>query len=593
MNANSDKVVQKIPPFKTLGILGGGQLGRMITLAAHHLGVRVVVLDPTPNCPAALVGAKQIVGSFMDAVLISELMRSVDVVTVEIEHVNADALKLAEKEIGVSKVHPSPETLSLVQDKYLQKCAMREAGVPLGPFKSVDSIEDVINASSEYGYPMMLKSRKLAYDGRGNVPVRTPEDVPAAFSQLSSKGSLYVEKWVTFKRELAVIVARSSVNESEIACYEAVETVQRNSICHVVVAPAHVPSSILRVAQSVAKQAVKQLSGGGVFGVELFELEDGSVLFNEMAPRVHNSGHFSIEACETSQFEQHVRCVMGLPIGSTSMRVNAAVMINVLGAGGSSDEDVARTWSICKRSLSYPGASCHWYSKAGGVALGRKVGHITLTGSWMPEVLMNAFNLIEGTETSASTAHESSSVTEANSTVSSWVQGRSPVVGIIMGSDSDLSVMSAAASTLEEFGVPYELTVVSAHRTPKRLFEYASSARKRGLRVIIAAAGGAAHLPGMVAAMTPLPVIGVPVPLKHLDGVDSLYSIVQMPRGVPVATVAIGNSTNGALLAVRMLGSFIPHLGDAMEQYQTKIEEEVLKKATRLEESGWKSYNAK
>jgi len=159
-----------------------------------------------------------------------------------------------------------------------------------------------------------------------------------------------------------------------------------------------------------------------------------------------------------------------------------------------------------------------------------------------------------------------------------------------MGSDSDLSVMNTAASTLEEFGVPYELTVVSAHRTPKRLVEYATSARKRGLRVIIAAAGGAAHLPGMVAAMTPLPVIGVPVPLKHLDGVDSLYSIVQMPRGVPVATVAIGNSTNGALLAVRILGSYIPDLADAMERYQTKIEEEVLQKATKLESIGWKSY---
>jgi phosphoribosylaminoimidazole carboxylase len=586
MSANVSK---KLPTNKVLGILGGGQLGRMLTLSAHNLGIQVIVLDPTPQCPAALVGAKQILGSFTDSKLIAELMKSTDVVTVEIEHVNADALLMSENESGISKVHPTPKTLSLVQDKYLQKCAMRAAGVPLGAFKLVESVDDVINAAKEYGYPIMLKSRKLAYDGRGNVPVRTPDEISAAFEQLSSKGSLYVEKWVSFKRELAVIVARSSIPNTDVICYEAVETVQRDSICHVVVAPAQVPGTILRTAQSVAKLAVEQLTGGGVFGVELFELEDGSVLFNEMAPRVHNSGHFSIEACETSQFEQHVRCVMGLPLGSTSMRVNAAVMINVLGKGGSSDEDIARTWAICMRSLSFPGASCHWYSKAGGVALGRKVGHITLTGSWMPTVLNNAAKLIDGSETSSSSPFSSSDL--GNSTVSSWVKGRSPVVGIIMGSDSDLSVMSTAASTLEEFGVPYELTVVSAHRTPKRLFEYATSARKRGLRVIIAAAGGAAHLPGMVAAMTPLPVIGVPVPLKHLDGVDSLYSIVQMPRGVPVATVAIGNSTNGALLAVRILGSYIPDLADAMERYQTKIEEEVMQKATRLESIGWKSYN--
>jgi phosphoribosylaminoimidazole carboxylase len=170
------------------------------------------------------------------------------------------------------------------------------------------------------------------------------------------------------------------------------------------------------------------------------------------------------------------------------------------------------------------------------------------------------------------------------------VRGRAPLVGVIMGSDSDLPVMQQAAATLEEFGVPFELTVVSAHRTPQRLVEYATSARRRGLKVIIAAAGGAAHLPGMVAARTPLPVIGVPVALKNLDGLDSLYSIVQMPRGVPVATVAIGNSTNGALLAVRILGAFVPSVADAMEAYQRRIEGEVLVKAARLESVGWKNY---
>jgi phosphoribosylaminoimidazole carboxylase len=575
----------------------------MLTRAAHNLGVRVVVLDPTPDCPAAQVGAAQIVGSFSDAALVAQLARRCDAVTVEIEHVNAEALRLAAP--GAGAVHPAPATLALVQDKLLQKRAMRAAGVPLGDFEAVESTEDLLRAGERFGFPLMLKSRCLAYDGRGNAPVRAPGDAAAAFAQLAAKGALFVERWVPFRRELAVVVARSSAGDgAAVECYAPVETVQRDSICHVVVAPAQVPGAVLSRAQEVAAAAVRQLEGAGVFGVELFELEDGSVLFNEVAPRVHNSGHFSIEACHTSQFEQHVRCVLGLPLGSAAMRVGAAVMINVLGAGGSSEADVARTWSICQSSLSVPGASAHWYGKHGGVALGRKVGHVTLTGEWMPDVLRTASSLIDGARATAPMDRAAAAASAgpgagaaagagepaASASVSSWVRGRAPLVGVIMGSDSDLPVMQQAAATLEEFGVPFELTVVSAHRTPQRLVEYATSARRRGLKVIIAAAGGAAHLPGMVAAMTPLPVIGVPVALKNLDGLDSLYSIVQMPRGVPVATVAIGNSTNGALLAVRILGAFVPSVADAMEAYQRRIEGEVLVKAARLESVGWKNY---
>ena len=208
------KAVEPPPPVpigKTLGILGGGQLGRMLTLAAHNLGVRVVVLDPTPDCPAAQVGAAQIVGSFSDAALVAQLARRCDAVTVEIEHVNAEALRLAAP--GAGAVHPAPATLALVQDKLLQKRAMRAAGVPLGDFEAVESIEDLLRAGERFGFPLMLKSRCLAYDGRGNAPVRAPGDAAAAFAQLAAKGALFVERWVPFRRELAVVVARSSAGD--------------------------------------------------------------------------------------------------------------------------------------------------------------------------------------------------------------------------------------------------------------------------------------------------------------------------------------------------------------------------------------------
>jgi phosphoribosylaminoimidazole carboxylase len=434
----------------------------------------------------------------------------------------------------------------------------------------------------DFGYPLMLKSRRLAYDGRGNAVVQSAEGVAAAWAQLAPKGGLYAEKWVPFRRELAVIVARGA--DGSCVGYDAVETIQKNNICHVVVAPAQVPGDVLARAREVAQRAVSHFTGAGVYGVELFELADGAILLNEMAPRVHNSGHHTIEACHTSQFEQHIRAVAGLPLGDPSMRVGAAVMVNVLGTGAA-PEDAQRTWAICQRALATPGASVHWYGKA-GTTLGRKVGHVTVTGQWMPDVLRKALAIAEGGAATGATV----AAAQGPAPVPSWVAARAPLVGIIMGSDSDLPVMEAAASTLRDFGVPFELTVVSAHRTPKRLFDYATTARARGLKVIIAAAGGAAHLPGMVAAMTPLPVIGVPVPLKHLDGVDSLYSIVQMPRGVPVATVAIGNSTNAALLAARILGSFVGSVGDAMEAYQRKIEGEVLDKVSTLERVGWEQY---
>jgi phosphoribosylaminoimidazole carboxylase len=254
-----------------------------------------------------------------------------------------------------------------------------------------------------------------------------------------------------------------------------------------------------------------------------------------------------------------------MPLGSTQLKVGAAAMLNIVGKG--SDEAAIReTFAPCQRALEMSGATVHMYGK-GDVRAGRKMGHITVVGDTLQQV----------TEKIEKLAQED-------------LKGKTPpLVGIIMGSDSDLPIMKDAAEIFKKFDVPYELSIVSAHRTPERMMTYAKEARERGIRIIIAGAGGAAHLPGMVAAITPLPVIGVPVALKYLDGMDSLYSIVQMPRGVPVATVAINNSTNAGLLAVRMLGAFIPEYLDKMVAYQSQMETEVLQKVEKIER-GWESY---
>src|SRR5262249_10573449 len=216
------------------------------------------------------------------------------------------------------------------------------------------------------------------------------------------------------------------------------------------------------------------------------------------------------------------------------------------------------TQTMVDKAVNIPGASLHWYGKSESRPQ-RKMGHVTITGNTLEDIAERLSPLVEVKIKAA------------------------PQVGIIMGSDSDLPVMKQAAAVLKDFGVPFELTIVSAHRTPQRMFDYARQAHERGLKVIIAGAGGSAHLPGMVAAITPLPVIGVPVRIEPLDGQDALFSIVQMPRGVPVATVAIGNATNAGLLAVRILASQRPELLKKMQTYQANLEAMVMEKVKQLQ----------
>jgi len=559
----------------TVGVLGGGQLGRMLALDAARLGVKVVCLDPQGQEKSSAGAVCKVVkgsfGSDREAIL----GMPGDVLTVEIEHVSVEALEEVERS-QKREVHPSPSTLRIVADKMHQKDVMREHGVVMGAYRVVEeaTVEKVIEAAihpSIGGFPVMLKSRVMAYDGKGNAAVNSAKEVQAALDSLGSK-SLYVERWVKFKAEIACIVARD--REGNVKCYDVVETRQDNNICRVVVVPPSFPfpEEASREAQRVSMLAVDAVKGAGVFAVEMFWMGGERVWYNEMAPRPHNSGHLTIEACVTSQFEQHIRCVTGLPLGDSSLRVEAAAMINILGL-----DTEEETLAVLKPAMLVPGAKIHWYGKS--FRQGRKLGHITVTAPDMQELRARLVQLGEPLDSSDVFKEKD----EAHA-----------IVGIIMGSDSDLPTMKSAAEALDKFEVPYELTVVSAHRTPDRMFEYAKRAKSRGLRAIIAGAGGAAHLPGMVAALTNIPVIGVPVKTSTLNGQDSLLSIVQMPRGVPVATIAIGNAMNAGLLAVRMLAAgrdaVARSLSSKLDSYHDEQRETVEEKATHLENVKFKKY---
>ena len=375
----------------SIGIVGGGQLGRMLTFAAKQMGFRVVVLDPTPQSPAGQVADEQIVAAFTDEGAIRLLAEESSFMTFEIELANADILAELVSQ-GVS-VQPSPDTLSMIRDKWTQKVFLREHGIPVPDFGLVESDEQsILHALQEFGPPVVLKARFGGYDGKGNVVIKKRDDIPGALEELRKKQfhELYVERYIPFKRELAVIAARST--KGDIAIYPVVETIQQNNICHMVVAPARVHADVSFVATMLAQTVMSCLTGAGVFGIEMFQDQEDQILVNEIAPRVHNSGHFSIEACVTSQFEQHIRAITGLPLGDTQMVAPAAVMVNILGTRRGEANIQGLGEALRQRA-----AAVHIYGKT-EVWPGRKMGHITVAGQDFESVIQRAMAAREAIE---------------------------------------------------------------------------------------------------------------------------------------------------------------------------------------------------
>ena len=313
---------------KRLGIIGGGQLGMMITEAAKNLSEHIseiIVLDPTENCPAAQAGARQIVGDFKDELAILKLAEQSDIITYEIESGNTDVLSKLKAEI-----EPSPSTLSIIQDKLSQKTFLSENELPISQFYEITYLDNLREKINELGLPVLLKSRRDAYDGRGNFKITSPDEVEKAYQYFDGK-SLMIEKYVNFKMEVSVIAARNT--KGDIATYPLVENIHENNILKMTIAPARVSDNVIKNAGNIAKKTMEVLKGAGVFGIEMFIDQDDKILINEIAPRVHNSGHHTLQSCKTSQFEQHLRAILGLELGSTDL-VHKTVMCNILGPDG-------------------------------------------------------------------------------------------------------------------------------------------------------------------------------------------------------------------------------------------------------------------
>lgn len=356
-----------------IGIAGGGQLGRMLTDAAHRLGFRVIILDGIPGNSAAQVADEQIVADYRDPDAIAALSRKCDVITVEVEKVNIEALE--KLEANGFPVYPTPKTLGIIRDKLHQKNFLSERGIAVAPYRAVDGTAEIAMAASIFGYPLVLKARVGGFDGRGNALIGSERDIERAVAKLGPQ-PCYVEAFVGFEKEVAVVAARS--RSGEVATFPVIETFHRDHICHMTIAPAPIPPNIEQRARELAMSVMESFEDVGVFGIEMFVLR-GEVLVNEIAPRVHNSGHWTIEGSETSQFEQHIRAVVGMPLGAIDMRVPAAVMINVLG-----DREGPAKLGGLQHAIAIPRVAVHMYGKAvTRVAL--KMGHITGVGDTVEE----------------------------------------------------------------------------------------------------------------------------------------------------------------------------------------------------------------
>ncbi len=376
MNAASTSPPPRRAAVATLGIVGGGQLAKMTAQAATQLGCEVVVLERDREFPAQALDTRWVHGDLDDPQKLLELAAEVDVTTLENEFVPPDALEQVERAGHV--LRPSSRAMRLVQDKLVQKRTFEAAGLPVPRFQPVEAPDEVAGAAARLGWPLVMKRRTLGYDGKGNATLRSAADVDAAWKRLEGGGGrLYVEEFCAFERELAAIVVRAL--DGTAAAYPIVETVNRDHVCRLVRVPPPIPARVAAEAERIARAAVEAVGGVGAFGVEMFLAPDGSIAINEIAPRVHNTGHYTIEACASSQFENHVRAVFGWPLGSTALRAGAACMVNLLGAGPGPGTPVG-----LERALRVAGASIHVYGKTES-RKGRKMGHVTALGATLEE----------------------------------------------------------------------------------------------------------------------------------------------------------------------------------------------------------------
>ncbi len=372
----------------TLGFLGAGQLARMSALQAFRYGMQVGVFsNRTETEPVQLITPHSATGSSESVEDLTAFAQTCDVLTLENEFISSDILKKAQEQSGTS-IYPSPDSFALIENKYIEKQTFENAGIPVTPYALIQDEDDLTVFGDQHGWPYVLKSSKGGYDGYGNETVASLGEAKSAFVNLGGQEGhdIIAEAFIGFTKELAVQVAR---NETGHVVYPCCETVQRDHICVAVQSPAPVDEAIRQKAQEMAVKATEAIDGKGIFAYEFFLQEDGELLLNESAPRSHNSGHYTIEGCLTSQFENHVRAVTGLPLGSPELREPVVVMINLLG-----EHERKAQVDYALEGLKAADGHLHIYGKLDS-RNGRKMGHYTLLGEDLKQTYEKALKLTQ------------------------------------------------------------------------------------------------------------------------------------------------------------------------------------------------------
>jgi len=347
-----------------------------------------VVLSKTPSSPAGMLTKDEMVGDWNDEAVLREFADSCDIVTLENEFIDYKKIEFIES-LGKT-VHPSSKIIQLIQDKLIQKQTLKDLGIASAEFVPINSTDEIRSFAGIYGYPLILKSRTMGYDGKGNYKLDSADDIDKALETIGTRGELMCESFINFKTEIAIQAARSP--NGEIKIYPVVETIQKNHICHIVKASEKKFTELKDEVYDIATKILKKLDYVGVMGIEMFLMEDNSILVNELAPRVHNTGHYTIEGCYTSQFENHIRAVLDLPLGDISMREDAAVMINIIGEKDAPAK-VSRLGAVLQNYRVY----VHIYGKQ-ETRIGRKMGHITVLDKYVDiaeEVALKCRDLID------------------------------------------------------------------------------------------------------------------------------------------------------------------------------------------------------
>jgi 5-(carboxyamino)imidazole ribonucleotide synthase len=364
----------------SIGIIGGGQLGKMIAQEAKRMSFRIIVLDPTPDSPASSVSDEYIIADFKDANAITTLASKSDVLTYEIELANSEILEKLESKNFI--IHPSPQTLRIIQNKFRQKSFLKDRGIPVAEFDLVTSKTDLINLCSRFGYPSVIKVCENSYDGRGNYIIRSENNILECWDYVSERQCM-VEKFIPFEKEISVMIARNP--SGQISSFPIAENIHHDSILDTTIVPARISHTTVVKAEELAEKTMKALKGSGIFGIEMFVTKDEKVLVNEIAPRPHNSGHYSIEACSISQFEQHLRAILDLPLSKPEL-LSPAVMVNILGPDDFNGPYIIKG---LKELLSIPGVKLHIYGKKISSPR-RKLGHITVTANSLEKAMTRA-----------------------------------------------------------------------------------------------------------------------------------------------------------------------------------------------------------